>query len=218
MNVRRFTIKDFMRTISATVALLLVPAIPVFAAQVCNLTDQSTEEVLPNVILTWDSSFHCLKASDSGEYMITVKVSNDASSVQAVLIDNLELSHATPRPQGQAPDATAQATGLPITVGPGGAKVFKVTGGYELVETDEGKKANLHLRAHRIGANSGEPFELGINVHIRSPEASEIATSAARSSESTDNIARTIEAGTDHGISHFVEIEFEDSTSRAEGN
>jgi hypothetical protein len=159
-----------MGTISALVALLLVLAIPVSAAEVeCNLTDQSTQAVLPGVVLTWDSSFHCRNAPVRGEYSITIVVSNAATSTEAVTIDSLILSHTTPRPRGRAPEATAEARGLPITVEPGESESFDVTGTYELVVTDEGKKANLHLLAYGVGDESGEPFQLGINVHIRAP-------------------------------------------------
>ncbi len=153
----------------ASAVLLLFAASPVFAQQMCSLTDQSTEEVIQGVVLRWDSSFHCRNAADTGEYQILVEVFNASDSVEAVRIDSLELSHTTPRPQGQAPAATAVATGLPITVEPGETEDFTVTGEYELVETDEGKKANLHLRAGGAGLSSGEPFELGINVHFRAP-------------------------------------------------
>ena len=44
-----------------------------------------------------------------------------------------------------------------------------MSGTYELVQMDEGKQANLHFRASGHGASSGEPFELGINAHVRAP-------------------------------------------------
>jgi hypothetical protein len=151
----------------AVLASSLALAVQGFAAQVCSLTDSSTKEVIPGVILTWDSSFHCLNAPESDEYMITVRVSNAASSLEAVTIETIQLKHTTPRPRGRGPAATAEADGLPFTVGPGENDGFFVRGTYELVETDEGMKANLHLRAHGVGVESGELFKLGINVHIR---------------------------------------------------
>jgi hypothetical protein len=86
-----------------------------------------------------------------------------------VTITDLELTHTTPRPRGRGPAATGEAQGLPITVAPGETKSFTVTGTYELVQTDEGKKANLHFTAFGNGVESGESFELGINTHFRAP-------------------------------------------------
>jgi hypothetical protein len=146
---------------------------PAAGQENCSVDDTSTQEVLPGVILTWDSSFRCEDAPDEGTYQITVQVANDAGSSEAVRIDDLILSHTTPRPRGQAPDATAEPEGLPITVDPGETESFTVSGSYELVETDEGKKANLHLLALGEGVDSGEEFELGINVHLRAPGATE---------------------------------------------
>ena len=140
---------------------------PAAAQEVCRVDDTSTQEVIPGVTLTWDSSFRCQNAPDQGTYRITVRVSNAAGSAEAVTIDELVLSHTTPRPRGRAPSATAEAQGLPITVPPGGTDDFTVTGSYTLVRTDEGKKANLHLLALGEGVNSGRDFQLGINVHLR---------------------------------------------------
>ena len=100
---------------------------------------------------------------------ITVTVANSAESAEAVSIDDLVLAHTTPRPRGQAPDASGEATGLPLALAPGQTASFTASGTYELVQTDEGKKANLHFRASGHGASSGEPFELGINAHFRAP-------------------------------------------------
>ncbi|HRP96652.1 MAG TPA: hypothetical protein PL143_10405 [Rhodocyclaceae bacterium] len=159
----------------AGIASLMMAATPAFAAQVCSLTDQSTKEILPGVIVTWDSSFHCFNAPESGEYMITVRVSNAESSVEAVTVETLRLRHTTPRPRGRAPAATASAepAGLPITVDPGSTEGFAVMGEYELVRTDEGMKANLHLAADGFGDASLLPFSLGINVHLRGEGATE---------------------------------------------
>ncbi|MGH2449819.1 MAG: hypothetical protein ACRDGE_00820 [Candidatus Limnocylindria bacterium] len=152
---------------SALVASALV-ASPSFAATAeCNVVDRSTDEELPGVTLTWDSSFLCANAPDSGTYEIEVTVSNAAGSAEAVEISDLRLSHTTPRPGGRGPDATAEAQGLPMVVGPGESESFRVSGRYELVSTDEGDKANLHLRALGRGVESDDPFELGINVALR---------------------------------------------------
>jgi len=71
------------------------------------------------------------------------------------------------RPLGQAPSATIGETDLDLTLAPGENDQFTVVGTYELVSTEEGKKANLHFRVSGQGAMSSEPFHLGINVLIR---------------------------------------------------
>lgn len=153
-----------------TVAMLLLGAAQMVLAQTtCAVTDQSTETVLPGVTLTYDSSFHCRDAEDSGTYEVAVTVANAADSAEAVRIDDVVLSHTTPRPRGQGPDASADASGVPVTLEPGAAADIVVSGDYELVDTDEGAKANLHLRALGEGVSSGEPFALGVNVHLRAP-------------------------------------------------
>lgn len=172
-----------MRLLHVLVGVLAAVAATAFvggaAAQTsCVLTGTSTDEVLPGVTLTWDSSFLCADAPPSGTYAITVNVSNAAGGAEAVTIERLELSHTTPRPRGIGPEATATATGLPLTVLPGESGSFQVSGEYALVSTDEGAKANLHLRALGVGAMSGDPFELGINVQIRAPGATEDGSGA----------------------------------------
>jgi hypothetical protein len=102
-----------------------------------------------------------------------VRVTNAATSDEAVRIDGLRLSHTTPRPRGQAPSADATASGLPLVLAPGESDSFQVSGSYQLVQTDEGAKTNLHLRASGRGLESGLPFQLGINVHLRGPGAVE---------------------------------------------
>jgi len=124
------------------------------------------EDIIAGVDLTWTSSFLCENAPDEGRYRITVDIAHDGEG-EAVEIWDLQLSHTTPRPRGQSPDASAEAVELPLEIGPGGSDSFVVTGDYSLVVTDEGKKANLHLRALGRGVDSDEPFVLGINVHIR---------------------------------------------------
>lgn len=149
----------------AVLGLLTTPA---FAQpQECGMLNQKTKEVAPGVFLTWDSSFRCLDAPDSGEYLITVNVTNSETSLESVTIHELFLSHTTPRPRRQAPQATAEATGLPLTIAPGETLSFTVSGTYEMVRTGEGMKANLHLRAKGITAETADPFRLGINVKIR---------------------------------------------------
>ncbi len=161
-----------MRKLGITIVAALTIAgglvLPASAqTQTCAVDDTSKKEVLPGVTLTWDSSFRCTNAPDEGTYEIEVTVRNAAGSSEAVVIKKLKLKHTTPKPRGQAPDATAEASGLPITVAPGDSDSFTVSGNYELVSTDEGDKANLHLKAIGSGVDSGERFKLGINVHLR---------------------------------------------------
>jgi hypothetical protein len=189
----------------AVVASALVAGSSFAATANCELVDQSTEEVLPGVTLTWDSSFLCANAPDSGTYEIEVTVANAAGSAEAVEISELRLSHTTPRPGGQGPEATAEAQGLPVVVGPGESASFSVSGSYELVSTDEGDKANLHLLALGRGVESGDAFELGINVHLRGEGAVEEsaaagATTEAARAESLDLAWRTADARGSGGL------------------
>jgi ABC-type cobalt transport system substrate-binding protein len=141
----------------------------------CVAADQSTEEVVPGVYLTYDSSFLCAGAPVSGEYEITVHVHYDDSSVEKpVTIETLLLSHTTPRPRFTMPHATAETTGLPLALMPSGAGEFMVSGVYELVQTGEGMKANLHLRAVGYANTDKDPFILGINVMLRSEDHDEM--------------------------------------------
>lgn len=150
---------------AATAGALVLPA-PA-RTRTCAVDDTSRKEVLPGVTLRWDSSFRCTDVPRVGTYRIDVTVRGAAGSSETVVIRGLELVHTTPRPQGQAPEATAEASGLPMVVAPGHRESFTVSGEYELVTTDEGDKANLHLKAIGFGRRSGERFELGINVHLR---------------------------------------------------
>lgn len=155
-----------------------IAADPVFqtsgdAVQECTVFDQETKEVIPGVTLTWTSSFLCSDAPDEGSYHFTVTIENASASNEAVRIDALALRHTSPRPRGQGPAATADAQGLPLTVAAGSSGSFDVSGTYALVQTDEGKKANIHLTASGEGTSSGLPFNLGINAHIRSAGAVE---------------------------------------------
>lgn len=163
----------FLISAVAVALLVLSGGSTVSAEQVCQQADSSTDEVLSGVTLTRDSSFLCADAPDSDTYEFTVEVSNSADSVEGVVIDEFELSHTTPRPRGQAPNATGQTQDLPIVLMPGESASFTVEGTYELVETDEGKKANLHFRASGEGLMSGDPFHLGINAMFRAPDAVE---------------------------------------------
>lgn len=184
-----FSIKDSPGGVAGVSALLLfalacdrpagpssteVAVAPVFQiVQECTVFDQETEEVIPGVTLTWTSSFWCADAPDNGSYHFTVTVENASTSNEAARIDALALRHTSPRPGGQGPAATADAQGLPLTVAAGSSGSFDVSGTYTLVQTDEGKKANIHLTASGEGASSGLPFELGINAHLRAAGAVE---------------------------------------------
>lgn len=158
--------------ILVVMALVGVFTAPAFAqTQVCEPVRQETKTVIQGVTLTWDSSFWCGSAPDTGDYEIRVTITNYGA--EAVRIDDLKLSHTTPRPRRQAPAATAAASGLPLVIGPGESGSLSVRGTYSLVWTGEGKKANLHLRAVGRGVTSAAPFRLGINVHLRSSGAAE---------------------------------------------
>jgi hypothetical protein len=152
----------------AMVGIIVAGAVPARGAvQVCEVRDRSREEVLPGVVLVWDSAFRCTDAPREGTYEVWVTVSNRDASVETVRIRSVRLVHTTPRPGGEGPEATAEGSGLPIVVGPGETAGFRVSGEYQLVKTEEGWKANLHLQAFGRGTDSGERFRLGINVMLR---------------------------------------------------
>lgn len=152
----------------------VVAQTPTEICETMTLDDQSTEEVLPGVVLTWGSSFRCVNAPDEGSYEFTVTASRTGESVAIMVIEALELTHTTPRPLGQAPPATiVEVVGLPTTIDPNSSQSFTVSGDYELAVTDEGNKANLHFCASGLDQSSGVPFHLGINAHFRGPGARE---------------------------------------------
>ena len=140
--------------------------------------EESTEEVAPGVVLTWTSSLHCQDMAESGSYQVTVTVRNEPGSRQSVTLSSLSLSHVTPRPGGRAPQAAASSGGLAVSLAPGESGSFTIDGTYSLAATDEGSKANLHLRAQGTAAD-GTPFRLGINVLLRGAGASEEAEGEA---------------------------------------
>lgn len=148
-------------------ALALAGFSPAYAqAATCAVTDTSTEEVIPGVTLTWDSAFACPNAPETGEYAITVNVQSDGTSTGPVVLQSLGLSHTTPKPGGVGPEATAEASGLPLTLTPGASGLFSANGTYELVQTDEGMKANLHLRVSGVGGATNTPLRLGVNISL----------------------------------------------------
>lgn len=158
--------------ILTTIVLGTLSASATFAQETCIAASQSNGEVASGTVLTWSSAFHCENVPDEGAYQFTVTVTN-TDSAEAVSINEMALSHTTPRPRGQSPQATAVITGLPIVLAPGESQSFDVSGSYTLVETDEGNKANLHFRASGLVIDASEPFHLGINVMLRGEEAVE---------------------------------------------
>jgi len=140
------------------------------ATQTCSVFDGSREQVAPGVTLTYDSAFLCEDAPSQERYTFTATVTNEGSSASSVTLDELELRLTTPRPRGASPDASGEASGLPLTLAPGESGSFTVSGSYELVSTDEGDKANLHFRAR---GTASEPFNLGLNAHLRGSRAEE---------------------------------------------
>jgi hypothetical protein len=136
--------------------------------EVCLSEEQSTEEVLPGVTLTWDSALRCLNAAPQGQYAFTVTLSADSANTTSVIIDDVALTHTTPRPLGVAPTADIDATtGLSLTLAAGGEGAFSVTGSYEMVTTGATQKANLHFCAVGHEETSGELFYMGLNAFLR---------------------------------------------------
>ena len=136
--------------------------------EVCLSEGQSTEEVLPGVTLTWDSALRCLNAPVQGQYAFTVTLAADSGNGTSVVIDDVALTHTTPRPLGQAPTADIDATtGLSLTLAADGQGAFSVTGSYEMVITGATQKANLHFCATGRDPSSGELFYLGLNTFLR---------------------------------------------------
>jgi hypothetical protein len=148
---------------------LLLGALPASAqTPVCQPTERSLEQILPEVTLSWDSAFLCAGLPESGTYQFTVTVTHEAGS-EAVDLLEAPLVRTTPRPFGQGPDATGSATVLPLALQPGESASFTVSGDYTLVTTDEGSRANLHFLLEGQGAVSGVFFRLGINAALRGP-------------------------------------------------
>jgi hypothetical protein len=152
--------------IAALSLALLIGALPSAAqTQVCQVTEQATEAILPGTTLTWDSSFRCVNAPDSGQYEITVTITYQSGDGSIVITD-APLAFTTPP---QAPAADATATGLPFTLNPGESASFTVTGSYGLAQTGANGVANLHFRPFGEDS-SGVFFQLGVNVALRSFE------------------------------------------------
>ena len=161
-----------MRTLVAVLATLglalAISAVPA-AAVTCAATGSATEDVAQGLTLTFDGDFACADAADSGEWSITVNVTNDSDT--ELTISAVTLSHITPSLQADAASAaaaTADATGLPLTLAAGAAGSFDVSGDYTLAQVGAGGLLNVHLRATGTTGEEG-PFTLGINVHLLGP-------------------------------------------------
>jgi spore coat protein U-like protein len=153
--------------VTAVLVGLSLWAIPAVAVETCNVIDSSTDEVVPGVQMTWDSSFLCADAPTSGSYAISVEVINESDTT--VDLNDVVLSHTTPRARRMSAGGSITGTSGLGTLAPGESTTVEVTGNYSMIETDEGLKANLHLRIR--GEANGEPFKLGANVHVRGPGA-----------------------------------------------
>ena len=146
---------------------LVIQPVNAQEGQGCLAGEPKTAEIQEGITLTWDSSFHCMEVPQTGEYAVTVTLQNVATSQETVLIETLGLFHTTPRPRGNVPSATAMPSGLPLTLAPGESGSVEVRGAYELVQTGDGYKANLHLRASGFVAATNDVIHLGINVMLR---------------------------------------------------
>ena len=151
------------------------PPPPPDDVQVCVAEEQSTEEIVPGVTLTWDSALRCLDAPDEGVYAFNVRVESAITDttvvlMQPVTMQGVTLTHTTPRPLGQAPDASVDmVTGLPFTIESGQVQTFTITGTYELATAGVARLANLHFCATGYDNATRQPFYLGLNTFLRGP-------------------------------------------------
>jgi|FLYL01.1.fsa_nt_gi hypothetical protein len=149
-------------------------ALPATAQEVCTADPGSVEtETLDEsgVTVSWHGSHWCLGAPGSGTYQATLEIGFEGAAT--LQVDGVSLRHTTPRPGGSGPEATVEVVDVSQD---GDTVTVTVTGSYELVDTDEGPKANIHLTA--TGAATGtngedDPFRLGFNVHLRGESATE---------------------------------------------
>ena len=153
---------------SACIVSILAAAFATVATaeQTCVAISQSAEEVAPGVVVQWDSSFLCANAPDADTYKIEVRVWHNGGTGSAT-IEQLLLTHKTPRPHVRTPGGMKTGDTLPLTVSRGDATPFVANGTYVLADTDEGKKANHHY--HATGVSGEATFSLGINVRFRAP-------------------------------------------------
>lgn len=114
---------------SACVVFLLVVAFAAVATaeQTCAAIAQSAKEVAPGVVIQWDSLFLCADAPDADTYKIEVRVWHNGGAGSAT-IEQMLLTHKTPRPRGRTPGGEITGTTLPVTVAPGGNTSFIVSG------------------------------------------------------------------------------------------
>jgi hypothetical protein len=78
------------------VSALLLMAVPFQALSECSLTETSTEEVLPGIVVSWSSSYHCAEADTFDTFELTVTVTNDVTSTEAVALSEIQLIRTTP--------------------------------------------------------------------------------------------------------------------------
>jgi len=145
-----------------------IPAGPPFSTdcEQMTVTEQSRENVSPDLVIIWDSSFHCIDAEEQGAYGFTATLSYEGPADASILLDELRLTHTTPRPMGEAPTATVSVAGLPLLLTKEGVEVT-VSGEYELATPGAAQLANLHFCAEGQVQDSGIPFALGLNAHLR---------------------------------------------------
>lgn len=127
---------------------------------------EDAEDVAAGVRLGWSGAFRCNNAPAQGNYAFSLTISSAVTSTAAAIIEAVELTHTTPRPQGIAPQATVTATGVPVTVTPGASATVIVSGTYSLVSAGAAQLANLHFCVKGKSAN-GERFYLGVNALFR---------------------------------------------------
>jgi hypothetical protein len=160
-----------IRTLVAILATLglvaAISAIPAAAATCAAAASTANEVVTDDVSLSFDGEFTCTDADDPGTWSITVNVTNDSDA--EVTISTVELSQVTPSLQADAAAAAAAVTSdtLPLTLAAGAAGFFDVAGDYTLAQVGAGSLLNVHLRAS--GTAAGDPFALGVNVHLLGP-------------------------------------------------
>ncbi len=163
-----------IRTRVATLAamgLIAATALPVAgqsATPTCTVADSATEDVAEGVTLTYDSSFTCPDAADNGTWAITVAVANAADSTTGITLEEARLSHTTPLPTGEAPDASVTGGGLPLSLAAGADGTFDADGDYELSHPGDDSKVNLHVRVDGV-TDDDERFTLGILVQVLGP-------------------------------------------------
>ncbi|HVL53402.1 MAG TPA: hypothetical protein VM344_04005 [Vitreimonas sp.] len=157
-----------LATLGLLAAMTAVPATAQSDTPTCEAVGASTGQVADGAILSYDSSFACTDAAASGTWSITVSVANLAESTTGVELTELTLWRTSPQPGGVGPDASLASDTLPLALAVDANGTFDASGAYELVTTDDGDKATLHLRLAGV-TDDDEPFQLGINVQVLGP-------------------------------------------------